>query len=48
MLERIEAHQRALAIARMLRRPHSTIKFANNGQFEKDCDYLYDVWAIAL
>ena len=48
MLERIEAHQQALALARMLQRPHTTIRFANNGQFEKDREYFFDVWAMSL
>lgn len=39
LLSRIEAHQQALALARMLHRPHTTIKFAHNGQFEKDHTY---------
>jgi hypothetical protein len=40
MLERIELHNQALALARMFQRPHSTIKFANNGSFELDRTYF--------
>jgi hypothetical protein len=34
MLEAIERHAQALAFARMFHRPHSVIRFANNGTFE--------------
>lgn len=39
MLERIELHNQAIAVARMFVRPYSTIKFANNGTFELDRTY---------
>jgi len=39
MLERIELHRQAIAIARMFLRPYSTIRFANNGSFELDFTY---------
>lgn len=40
MFEAIERHAQALAVARMFHRPHSTIKFANNGSFELDHTYF--------
>jgi hypothetical protein len=42
MFEAIERHARALATARTFRRPHSVIKFANNGSFELAHTYLYE------
>lgn len=41
MLEAIERHARALAIARTFQRPHSVIRFANNGSFELAHTYYW-------
>lgn len=46
MFEAIERHARALATARTFRRPHSVIRFANNGSFELAHTYLY--WAASV
>jgi hypothetical protein len=41
MLEAMERHNQAIALARMLKRPYSAIKFANNGQFELAFTHSY-------
>jgi hypothetical protein len=41
VLEAIERHARALAIARTFQRPHSVIRFANNGSFELAHTYYW-------
>jgi hypothetical protein len=43
MLEAIEVHEQHLAMARMLRRPHSVIRFAPNGTFELEYTYFWSV-----
>jgi hypothetical protein len=43
MLESFEEHAQKLAIARMARYPHSTIKLASNGTFELAFTYQYDL-----
>lgn len=40
MRERIELHRYALTLARIFQRPHSTIRFANNGSFELDSTHF--------
>jgi hypothetical protein len=40
MLELAERHQQAVAVARIFQRPYSTIKVANNGNFELDFTYF--------
>jgi hypothetical protein len=44
MFELIERHAQALAFARLMRRPHSVIRFANNGAFELAHTYQYDLF----
>lgn len=46
MLEAIERHSQAIAWARMLSRPYSAIKFANNGQFELAFTHSFGLTAI--
>lgn len=42
MFEAIERHARLLAIARTFQRPHSVIRFANNGSFELAYTYFLE------
>jgi hypothetical protein len=41
MLKAITNHSQALALAVMLKRSHSTIKFACNGSFDLEATHLF-------